>query len=399
MGVCLENIFYPDEAIDEVQRLLYDIYLEDYGEENGKLIRQRQAKTVCLFDSDPIVTMQFLSDYNELFNDPKIEDRTAEEYRDFINLQRKKLPEIQKNYYDLLCDIFKLKDKGQFKEVLNLDYDSYSSDYDNLLNNPYCSNELKARILLRRAKYIEACNKIGVRNLVNKKEIAALRQARNLYYYNEFHFYLDESKWGKRIINNFYSKGIKINIDSLTAIMSGTNNACCAPFHLLRDKKGGSLIYFPIIQNRCFDGFDRIFYHENRHAIEYGKNYSGLSLTNPEKYVLCNEIRTEINALRDSKRMERYVLFSNDPIADGFFVRYERCFPYTGDFFYDNLDVINRLALRGDFDGFYEMFGYSFLRVMDTFLERIPESIIKSGKFDLSCISKGTEIVKQYVKK
>ena len=62
MGVKLENIFYPDDAVRDQQRLLLDAYLEDYGEENRKLIQKRQSQTTCLFDSDPVVTKLFLEE-------------------------------------------------------------------------------------------------------------------------------------------------------------------------------------------------------------------------------------------------------------------------------------------------------------------------------------------------
>ena len=399
MGTCIENIFYPDYPVHEMQELLYDVYVEDYGKNNAKLIKRRQANTQYLFDSDPILTMAFLKDYQMLFHDSEIEDRTFSEYRDFIALQKKKLPKVQENYYELLCAIYKLKDKSLFKDVLALDFDSFSYFSDFLLKNRDCSENIKDRIRLRREKYIHDCKKLGVRILTTKKEIAYLMEARNMYYYEEILFYLNDSKWGKRILNNFYQKGINISITSLATAMSGVRIASCAPYHLLRDKKGGTLVYYPIIKNRKYAGFDRLFYHENRHAIEYGKNHSGLSLRNPEKYVLTNEIRTEINAIMDSEKMEKYILFSNDPLTDVTFNTYERYLPYTGEFFTDNLDILNKLAIRGDMDGFYEKFGFTLLRKMNDYLESIPSEVIHSGRYDFDYISKGTELVKKHIKK
>ena len=73
--------------------------------------------------------------------------------------------------------------------------------------------------------------------------------------------------------------------------------------------------------------------------------------------------------------------------------------PYTGEFFTDNLDILNKLAIRGDMDGFYEKFGFTLLRKMNDYLESIPSEVIHSGRYDFDYISKGTELVKKHIKK
>ena len=56
----IENILYPDEALDEYKKKLLEVYLEDYGEEYKDIIIKRMNNTLYLFDSNPKDTLRFI---------------------------------------------------------------------------------------------------------------------------------------------------------------------------------------------------------------------------------------------------------------------------------------------------------------------------------------------------
>ena len=252
MGVKLENIFYPDDAVRDQQRLLLDAYLEDYGEENRKLIQKRQSQTTCLFDSDPVVTKLFLEENAPFLHDPRLERRTEEEYEDYIRITKKRLPKVQEKYYQLLNDTFRLTGSKDYKDVLGLDFDSYSFANDQLLKQESLPTEIKDHILARREAYFQACRSAGVRFVTDQKEIMALMEARGYYTKDGIEFLLQKTKWGKRIQNSFYQKGIHITLTTLTRTMAGNHSACCFPCFVNREKRVGTLIYFPIIKNQNY---------------------------------------------------------------------------------------------------------------------------------------------------
>ena len=91
-----DNFLNPNEALREYMPNLLDLYVDDYGKENIKLIKERIKKTMYIFDSLPIDELNFFEKHKHLIDVSKKIDLAVLECRDFYN-KKLKVDETVKN--------------------------------------------------------------------------------------------------------------------------------------------------------------------------------------------------------------------------------------------------------------------------------------------------------------
>ena len=125
MKTSVESFLCPKEVLDENQNLLIDRYVEDYGNEYRDLIRKRMDNTLYLFDSNPIVTMEFIQQFGGIISSSQM-ILFEKEYRNYKKVFSVIHERIKKQYYQKLASYFSISSHPIKEEILSLDIESFS---------------------------------------------------------------------------------------------------------------------------------------------------------------------------------------------------------------------------------------------------------------------------------
>lgn len=381
-----DNFLNPNEALREYMPNLLDLYIDDYGKDNIKLIKERIKKTMYIFDSLPIDELNFFEKHKHLIDVSKKIDLAVLECRDFYNKKLKVDETVNKKLYEALADAFGVS--GRFiDELFSLDIDSYSFDNKIALVDENTPLDIKEEIRKRQEEYKQECARLGIECLTNSKVIEKLFILQdNLEL--ETNFYLAcNTKWAKKIKKRiFEEKGQCISNIDLMELLFYENGGGSSNLIDTGKKEKLRICYFPLLSNTERGNLDGMFFHENRHVIEMTDLFAGIQCFSNGRYSLLNEIRTEKNAIRDKKQLEGKVLFSNFGFSEGVFNVYEKLFAYTEGFFDEYMNILNRLAVRNNIKDFERLFGRKSLNKFDIYLHSIEDAIMNdSGDLEIIC--------------
>ena len=148
-----------------------------------------------------------------------------------------------------------------------------------------------------------------------------------------------------------------------------------------------------IINSSKFKSLDRMFLHENRHIIEAGIDHVGINTHLGNKYQMLNEIRTEKHAIEDSEYFKNKVLWSNEEMPEHSYNGYEELFPYTHNFYEDNKDILDDIAINGKIDELEELYGEDSLNRYDYFLKDLSD-LLSINHYKYKSIEKEEEAKK-----
>lgn len=382
MAVNYENALYPEEAVLDYQENLLDIYIEDYGEELRDIIEERLRNTLCLFDVDPVETVVKL--YEHAKGDAKLAKRMTDEACNFSRLQSRAIRKFRKPYIDLLSSTFNVR-RGA-KKLLELDY--------SFLLDETLSEEDKA---IFDAEYRRTCKRLRVSPIYNIETIKALNSTMEMLKKNCDLYVLEKSLWGKRVTAKVREKfGRLSTFEILSIFQSATYPNLATTTQVLSntDENVGSILYFPLVSLLDVGDIDHNFFHELRHAVETGDNGCGLKIIHDELYRLINEVHTEENAVNDLSRLQGKILWAQDEANLN--NSYQNLFSYVLDFFQDNRDLLNYLALYNDAELFESIFGVSDLMQLEFFLKDLHEKIMQDEDFyDSSEVVRGKKLIKK----
>lgn len=382
----VECFLYPDEVLKEKKELLIERYLEDYGEEYQSMIENRMNHTLYLFDSNPIITMNMMRDFEGEI-DSKEFNRIYLEYLDYKKIFDHIHKRINKKYSRMLSSYFSVSSFFTREDLLSLDIESYSLKILSFIRKSEEGSRKRDELIHRQEEYLKKCKEIGVTPLTNPISIQFLLDEKKRLEEYEYIFILKNTKWGKRIVRKIKSYYPKIRISEIVKIMR--DDAVALTSYLL-DTNGSAkarVLYYPLLQDFSIQSLDRIFYHENRHVIESNRVSSGLHLHVGDTYQYLNEVRTEENALLDLDYFNDDFMWSSEPLMDGYHNTYHELYYYVKDFFDENRDILNDLAIRGDLSGLEEKFGKDSLIELECFLRDLS-SVLKEKHFHYSSSEK-----------
>ncbi len=401
MSLNIDNIVHPNEAFLDYKDKLLSIYVEDYGEKERELIKNRMNNTLYLFDSNPVSMMEFLMDNSEDINDPLVIRQIEEEYINYVKVKSKIDKKLNKELLKYIASFFDISWRRAPMELLDLDYEAFSYESNSIMKNSSLDNlEERKGIEKRRADYLEECEKLGIKPLTNPVYINFILE--QIYKYDSIlnQRLLKGTKWGQRIVKRLMKYNPQFTIDKIDSMMM-RNRVASTYYSINNGIRDGICMYYPLVENLERQALDNFMFHENRHVIESSSRVSGLSLYGDESlYRLINEIHTEDKAIKDGKKLKNEVLFDNSSLQEGCFSPYAALLLFT-DGFYDEFNTyLNDFALHGRINEFEEMFGKDDLLAFEKYLECL-ECYIKKEKDEFSLYTSldDREKAKQYVKK
>ena len=335
-GINVSNVINANEAYLDHREKLIDLYIEDYGVKNKDEIIKRLDKTFYMFESKPSLTKKLLECNNIHLKDFSMI------YEDYDLLERNMIKRLSKNTDELRYSIIRKRQK------LMQEY-----------YKPYSECEL---------------NKI-------------IEDAKNNILWNEL---IKKSLWGRKIQDSMERFNKTISLLDYIDFVFVEEPTCFYHFYSDGSNKY-NFISYPILQFDDCENLDHILYHENRHVVDTNEFTSGID------FCMLNyitELKTELNAFSDTKRMMKYELFRTNESFNSLYLELEK---YTFNFFKDNIEFLNEVFFTGDTNRLFNMFGYENIINFERFLCDTAKIIETSS--DNAQVSVRMEIGEQLVKR
>ncbi len=352
------KLYYPINTLIENKDLVFKYYVNQYGNKYKDLLNERMENIIYFFNSTPDFTFYFLLQNQKYIINFENMKKMEIEYNDYMSIKKRIKSDIMKCKYILFCISH------------NISYTEYYCKYDLIL-------ELANLFINDISKYQVECSDLGIRPVSDKKIRDRFKIELNLLINNIENESIKESIWWKNLSHSFKSKGI--NISSIYHFYESINNKNNLGPHC-SIIGNNTVVFIPLLE--CYYKqycLDRIFLHENRHAIETNikTNYIGIdSLDN--KLEILNEIRTDIHAIDDNNQLPE--IFSKEDNREHIIYYYEKIFPYVDDLFFKYGYLFDKLIMEGNIEKLYKIFGKKKIFELENILLEILE-IIKSDNF------------------
>lgn len=351
----LENI--SKEGYNYIEEML----IEEYGYRYEELIRNRLSKTNYIFKSLPDITYYSLK---ELGYDPKKYKSLEKYYQDYINYSQVVdylEKETYRQIYKYLKLNFSLTDdylNKHVEEILNLDYQVFSKEYMDILNE---SNDqrLKSLIIKKQNDFIIKCIKLGLpltsidKILELDTYVSLLERSNQLELLKLTNFGKEITKYISNIIDNIsYFKALNY----ARKILFG--NITATTYTIKRNKKSYTIVYIPILEIKEDVSIDHTLIHENIHSIESNNGYCGISNCKTDNYIL-NELKTESKAIRLHNRMKKdgVSIFDTEENSNKTECLYTPFVPLIDYLLQDYEDLFNYCSLYNKVSPLYKVFG------------------------------------------
>ena len=120
MSIVIENIINPKKALDNIKKMLFSFYIEDYGEESIDTIKSRWDNIIFVTDSLPSENKKFVDTYKEEIKDKMFIVRANLEYKDFMKKQKNISKAIKQSFEEFLRDRFQIFSGEQVKTFWHL---------------------------------------------------------------------------------------------------------------------------------------------------------------------------------------------------------------------------------------------------------------------------------------
>ena len=326
----IERLINTKETLQEKRKELLNIYTESYGKRNKRKIERKMDEAIYIFDSKPTESEFFLDKNKTSFNETIKYSQIKEEAEDYKLLKRALLNECKDDVLTLLKKYFPVPEEKEEK-LLNLNFQSYSSETYRILLNPNVEEETKKLIRKQREKYQESCHELGVYPVTDYPVIDNIISKIKDYKEDMIFELVSKSKFIQRKQQEIYDeKGIIIPAEKFAKIFEDEEAvAAQTSFYDRKTRRLQQIVYFPIlaIANYEKDSLDRVFLHENRHLLESGNNI--FDYYNSRMYNGLTEIRTEKNAIQDLNDITPIFTETKKETKS----LYDELFPLCGDLF------------------------------------------------------------------
>lgn len=298
----IEKVIYIDEVLENAKEKLASYYVDEYGSNYRELIDYRLQNTSFIVKTQPDLLFESLKNYHVYFRNSKDFDNMILEYEDFCTVQARLQKLMSEKVNAVLKHHYKVDNPLFFSDMTLEVLKFMSSSFSRLLEGNTIDESLKKDILDGRELYYFLCHKYHCDPIVDATVVdKVIKEIENIK--GSFHReLLKQSKWGQRLYNEVVSKSSRIFVgirgaeliiyDFLSQVVFKSNDtAMCVS---LENSSSQNNIVFLHTQGPMMLDFNHYFYHEMRHAVEFG----GISAFN-DKYSTINELRTENHALKD----------------------------------------------------------------------------------------------------
>ncbi len=363
----LDRIIYPEERFLEYRDYLIDLISTSYYKGSKDLISKRINDALYFFDSIPNDAYKALKNIG--FN-PKENKELINYY--FLNkdyhLRTKEIKSTAlKEYYSYLRDVLKINKKTFNKNknaILGLNFEMFSKDMKNLINNPSVDQEMRNTLAILQQDYLDSCEELGLSPLVDEKKINELfnfieRQGD----YTEQQI-INVTLFGKNLLEKMNElKGIslykKLSIASKAIFIEDENYAVTSSFKLTNDIDNNiTTLSMPILKIMSCKGLDIILLHELIHVSEITKKSN--CIIGDVNYTMFNEFRTQAKA-RDlfvKLRKDNIHIFDQDDNDDTLYKsNYDYFLPLISPLLEDYQYLFDYSALSNKLSLLYKNFG------------------------------------------
>lgn len=353
----IDSILNPMPFLENINEELIKLYKSDYGNKYNEYLISQLDQINYNFSSLPPDTYTFLKN-NKLSLNSEMSFKVEKEYQDFLIIKQELEKKLISKSYLLFCKYFNINSyehKKDMEEIIQLPIILFSSIFNKIVSNEIITFSFSTKIETLLSSYLKECSNLHIKPLTDSNKIDKLiNELSNLKVQLEIEL-LTKSLFGKRQLQEL-SKITKTNIPPqlLHNIFYGAPsscNMCCF------DNKKFILIYLPLMNlfnRKC--NIDNIFLHELRHAVEADYKHIGIaSIDNEQAYNTFNELRTQIHANEDLKRIP--LIFSREV---GSYNLYDKIlsliapFNYTYRYLLDNASITNNIKMLNN------LFGPSF---------------------------------------
>lgn len=216
-------------------------------------------------------------------------------------------------------------------------------------------------------QYVIECSNLGIRPIDDQEKINALiKQKRELAQLKWLKLITD-SLWGQNLNQAFLKNGLKIDNRLLIKILNMNSTGYCYTI------SNYTFVFIPLIERyQQFGSLDRIFLHENRHAIESGQNCKIGLMDKAKRLMMINEIRTEKHAIEDNQNFP--TIFSKK-VTNPNIVDYEFLFKLCENLFEDYEYLFDQCAIENDITNLAKVFNIVELTTYDKILLGAYDSI------------------------
>lgn len=379
-SVNVTSIINPDLVMPIIKNLLLAHYIEEYPAEYKSIIAQRLDDVVFIFDSNPKDNLLFISSNIGNINDLDFIRRTNLEFKNYESIENKINKKLESMLRTYITNHFERSISGNGK-VLDLDFESYSAGSIDILNSD--DDSKRNELLSRQHKYKVDSYFLGIEPITKYEQIDdIICYKRALLKYKNQQL-VSKTKWGKRIKQELREKYcFTPNDEDLVELLFDDDSATTA---ILKDNSGESrcVVHIPLVRNSKFGNLDRILYHELRHVIESTDHSSGLYDFKSNRYNSINEVRTEMHALEDEQYLMDFLFFGRgyDNVS-----LYESLIPLHKEFFDNNKELFDMVAIDGKIDVLERLIGEDYLDKIESDLQKRINSIGKNSKVRIKSI-------------
>lgn len=346
------RIINAESILDAYQEVLEEMYVADYGSRYRDLIHKRLENTICITTSTPDFDYQFIKKYHQEDNIQNM-DIVTNDYINYSKLKEEITTKCSRALYNLICkylDIDENKYPSEIERIINLPFNSYCSATNFSKKNNSKVIDIKNLVTMQK-KYLSECESLGIKPLLDNKKIDKLLEKMSLIMNSFYHELLTKSSFIDNLRYSIFSITKTAYTKSDLSILLGYPAACT----ILLNKNNNEilrLIYLPLAQIAC-EGYniDNFLLHEFRHAIE--ASIAGIGLDEQgklENYHLFNELRTELHAKEDLKRVE--TIFGRSSKYSGYYQKT----PFIENLIYRFGESIDDMALNNNFSMLEKLF-------------------------------------------
>lgn len=285
-----------------------------------------------------------------------------------------------------LCQVFNIEPIEYYEyqeEIINLPINSYSkTSVSKLMSRTTPYWDIQA-INQQRIKYQTICSKLNIKPIQNFEIIEELLQFKQQLDQVMKIKLLQDTVWGKRIMNKFhkkYSENI-INYKIFSELLFSDNPGIVKVIKVNRDNY--NIAYIPVIKYFIAKNLDITFLHENRHITETHDIGCGIYEYSTGNYKILNEIRTQKCAHIDEKKFSfESFLFGNKVSPYNVSYTYDVLFPFVYNLFENHQDVFNYCALHGKVKQLEKIFGQEEFKEYSKMLDDL-HIVVNTPNFNL----------------
>ncbi len=366
------DIFDLESTFNKNKETIIKTLIDYYGEEYSEVIRERIENTVFIFQSDPEVEYKYIESHKDqvsktealliktkYYHQKAVEEEIRKKSIDYIFTAISVTffgGRLDQKYKNQILDLFS---DVNFNSSL---IDSYSTKNIERLNNPKVIFAVRTSIKSDQEYFLLKLKELGLKPDINPvlvDKYIEIRKKCQTEYRNQI---IEKTPYGKSISKAITQKyGVIIPPENLHDYIFLKSSFA----HTITGRKNNEpfsihIIKLPVIELMTIGtkGIDVELIHEIIHRIETNGTHVGI--TNHDKNIIANEIRTQKTSIKTTKKIhENGVFIFDNPKyykIEGESL-YEALFPITEELLEEYETLFKECSINNDLETISNSFG------------------------------------------